>query len=200
MSMLRLPVGDNMRCRLLLGLAVNVASYSKPTVALIRSRRITRAISGSPLRNRVAASSSSACANAGSLSTRSTTVLFGVVMGLVLVPGRGASDERRLVDHVLPVGYFQIAAEALPCHGPRVGEEAAALQLRRVARRVEKLWQPGRAFLLVATEVAIARLPQRPVTVCCASRLQLDCVDESWVTTFLPDSGRLGQLAQGSES
>jgi len=34
--MLGLPVDDNMRCRLLLGLAVKAASCSKPIVALIR--------------------------------------------------------------------------------------------------------------------------------------------------------------------
>ena len=50
--MLGLPADDNMRCRLLLGLAVKVASCSKPIVALIRSRRIRRAVSGSPLRNK----------------------------------------------------------------------------------------------------------------------------------------------------
>ena len=65
LSMLGMPVGERMRCRLLLGLAVNVARCSKPIVALIRSRSSTRAISGSRLRNWVAASSRSACANAG---------------------------------------------------------------------------------------------------------------------------------------
>ena len=37
--MLGLPVGDNMRCKLLLGLAVMVASFSNPMVALTRSRK-----------------------------------------------------------------------------------------------------------------------------------------------------------------
>ncbi len=71
LSMLGLPADDNMRCRLLLGLAVKVDSCSKPIVALIRSRRIRRAVSGSPLRNKVAASSSSACVRARPARPRS---------------------------------------------------------------------------------------------------------------------------------
>ena len=74
LSMLGLPFGDSMRCKLLLGLWVSSARCSNPTVALTRSRRMRRAASGSPLRNSVAASSSSALANAGSRLTRSTTV------------------------------------------------------------------------------------------------------------------------------
>src|SRR6266851_10294140 len=74
LSMLGLPFLDSIRCRLLLGFAVSAAKASNPTVAFTRSRRIRRAISGSPLRNNVAASSSSALAKAGSRRTRSTTV------------------------------------------------------------------------------------------------------------------------------
>ena len=48
--MLGFPVGDNMRCRLLLGLAVSVASCSKPMVAFAKSRKISRAVSGKLLR------------------------------------------------------------------------------------------------------------------------------------------------------
>jgi hypothetical protein len=43
-------VDDNIRCKLLLGLAVSVASCSKPMVAFTKSRKISRAVSGSPLR------------------------------------------------------------------------------------------------------------------------------------------------------
>ena len=74
LSMLGLPAGDNMRCRLLLGLDVSAETCSKPIVALIRSRRIRRAVSGSPLRNSVAASSNKAWANAASRPTRAKTV------------------------------------------------------------------------------------------------------------------------------
>jgi hypothetical protein len=70
LSMLGLPVGDNMRCKLLLGLRVSVASCSKPMVAFTRSRKIRRAVSGSPFKNKVAASSSNACANDASACTR----------------------------------------------------------------------------------------------------------------------------------
>ena len=47
--MLGLPVGDSILCKLLLGLAVTVASCSNPIVAFTRSRNIKRAVSGSPL-------------------------------------------------------------------------------------------------------------------------------------------------------
>ena len=70
----RVPVAGSMRCRLFAGLSVIPARASKPTVALTRSRRSSRAASGSPLRNSVAASSKSARANFGSRRTRSTTV------------------------------------------------------------------------------------------------------------------------------
>lgn len=72
--MLGLPLGDNIRCKLLLGLSVSMAKCSNPTVALTRSRRIRRAVSGSPLKNKVAASSRSAFANSESRSMRSITV------------------------------------------------------------------------------------------------------------------------------
>ena len=74
LSMLGLPFEDSIRCRLLLGLCVSSARCSKPTVALTRSRKIRRAASGSPLRNSVAASSSSAFAKSGSRATRAATV------------------------------------------------------------------------------------------------------------------------------
>src|SRR5690606_29513277 len=74
LSMLGLPLADSMRCRLLAGFSVSVASCSKPTVAFTRSRSIMRAVSGSPFRNSVAASSSIARAKAGSRSTRAATV------------------------------------------------------------------------------------------------------------------------------
>ena len=66
LSMLGLPLSDNMRCKLLLGLSVSSAKRSKPRVAFTKSRRIRRAVSGSSLKKRVAASSSSAFANSGS--------------------------------------------------------------------------------------------------------------------------------------
>ena len=84
LSMLGLPVGDNIRCKLLLGLAVRVASCSKPMVALTRSRKISRAVSGSPLRNRVAASSSSACANHASFCTRWMTVSLEFLVNAIV--------------------------------------------------------------------------------------------------------------------
>src|SRR5882757_1165184 len=40
LSMLGLPLGESMRCRLLLGVAVIFANCSKPSVAFTRSRRI----------------------------------------------------------------------------------------------------------------------------------------------------------------
>ena len=57
--MLGLPFGDSILWRLLLGVAVTLANLSKPRVAFTRSRRMRRAVSGSPLRNSVAASSRS---------------------------------------------------------------------------------------------------------------------------------------------
>src|SRR6266851_4887850 len=72
--MLGLPFSESMRCRLLAGIAVAAASPSNPTVAFTRSRRMRRAVRGSPLRNSVAASSSIALAKAGSRCTRSTTL------------------------------------------------------------------------------------------------------------------------------
>ena len=60
--MLGFPCLESIRCRLLAGLAILSANPSKPIVALTRSRRISRASCGSPLRNSVAASSSSALA------------------------------------------------------------------------------------------------------------------------------------------
>src|SRR5450759_3943347 len=74
LSMLGFPLGESIRCRLLLGVSVTSASCSNPMVALTRSRRMRRAVSGPPLRNSVAASSRSALANCGSRATRSMTV------------------------------------------------------------------------------------------------------------------------------
>ncbi len=61
-------------------------SFSKPMVAFTRSRRMSRAVSGSPLRNRVAASSRSALANWGSRSTRSTTVCLKLRVSAIYLP------------------------------------------------------------------------------------------------------------------
>ncbi|MFB9075783.1 hypothetical protein ACFFX0_33385 [Citricoccus parietis] len=58
----------------MLGLLVSTASVSKPTEAFTRSRKMRRAVWGSPLRNSVAASSSMALAKAGSRAARSFTV------------------------------------------------------------------------------------------------------------------------------
>jgi hypothetical protein len=69
-----------------LGLAVSVASCSKPMVAFTKSRKISRAVSGSPLRNSVAASSSSACANEASLCTRWMTVSLKFLVNAILLP------------------------------------------------------------------------------------------------------------------
>ncbi len=85
LSMFGFPRGESIRCRLLLGLAVAAASASKPTVAFTRSRRMRRAISGSPLRKSVAASSSSALANAGSRWTRSTTVCLKSLVNATVI-------------------------------------------------------------------------------------------------------------------
>jgi hypothetical protein len=57
LSMLGLPVADNIRWRLFGGLPVVAANRSNPTVAFTSSRRVRRAVSGSPLRKRLAASS-----------------------------------------------------------------------------------------------------------------------------------------------
>src|SRR5450432_3270701 len=89
--MLGLPADDSMRCRLLLGFFVLRASVSKPTVALTRSRRIRRAVSGSPLRNSVAASSSMALAKAGSRCTRSTTVCLKSRLSAISSPSAFAA-------------------------------------------------------------------------------------------------------------
>src|SRR5437016_13736144 len=108
--MLGLPFSDNIRCRLLLGLSISAASCSNPMVALTRSRSRSRAVCGSPLRNRVAASSSNARANAGSRCTRATTVCLKSrvrAISLTFAPAR-------LVGHV--------AAE-------RLGEQAVETQL-----------------------------------------------------------------------
>src|SRR5574340_433049 len=61
---------------LLLGLCTSSANFSNPTVALTRSRKISLEVSGSPLRNSMTASSSSARANSGSRSTRATMVFL----------------------------------------------------------------------------------------------------------------------------
>ena len=53
LSMLGLPLGDSIRCKLFLGLCVSSANLSKPTVAFTKSLRISRAVSGSPLRKSV---------------------------------------------------------------------------------------------------------------------------------------------------
>src|SRR5450830_755534 len=53
---------------------MSCAKDSKPTVAFTKSRRINLAVSGSPSKNSVTASSSIACAKAGSFCTRATTV------------------------------------------------------------------------------------------------------------------------------
>jgi hypothetical protein len=53
--MVGLPDFDSIGCRLLAGLPISPASASKPTVALMRSRGISLADSGSPLTNRVMA-------------------------------------------------------------------------------------------------------------------------------------------------
>src|SRR5436305_1955678 len=74
LSILGLPFSDSIRWRLLLGRLVSAANASNPTDAFTRSRRISRAVSGSPLRNSVAASSRSALAKAGSRVARSFTV------------------------------------------------------------------------------------------------------------------------------
>lgn len=74
LSMLGLPFAESIRCKLFEGFPVAAASRSKPTVTFTRSRSVSLATSGSPLRKRVRASSRSAFANAGSRFTRSTTV------------------------------------------------------------------------------------------------------------------------------
>src|SRR5450759_4983496 len=84
--MLGFPLGDSMRCKLLLGFSVILASCSNPMVALTRSLRMSRAVSGSPLRNSVAASSRSALANWGSRSTRSITVCLKLRVNTICSP------------------------------------------------------------------------------------------------------------------
>jgi hypothetical protein len=67
---------ETIRCKLLLGLSVIVASCSNPILALTRSRRLNRAVPGSPFRNSVAASFSNACAKAGSRLDRKAAVQY----------------------------------------------------------------------------------------------------------------------------
>jgi hypothetical protein len=55
-------------------------------VAFTKSRKIRRVVSGSPLRNSVAASSSSACANDASLYTRWMTVSLKFLVNAILLP------------------------------------------------------------------------------------------------------------------
>lgn len=74
LSILGLPRSDSMRCKLLDGVPIARESPSKPIVALTSSRSIMRAVSLSPERKRLTASSSSARANSGSWLARSTTV------------------------------------------------------------------------------------------------------------------------------
>src|ERR1700690_768594 len=72
--MVGFPAGESMRCTLFEGFSTDCASCSKPIVAFTRSRRMSLAVSGSPFRNSVAASSSRALAKSGSCLTRATTV------------------------------------------------------------------------------------------------------------------------------
>lgn len=72
--MVGFPFADGIRCKLLLGLDVIAASFSKPIVPLTKSRRIRRAVAGSPLRNSEIASSRSAIANSGSWRSRCSIV------------------------------------------------------------------------------------------------------------------------------
>lgn len=74
--MLGLPFVESIRCKLFEGLPVALASCSNPTVTLTRSRSRSLAVSGSPFKKSVRASSKSALAKAGSRFTRSTTVLL----------------------------------------------------------------------------------------------------------------------------
>src|SRR5260370_39443677 len=96
-------------------MAVTFASRSKPKVAFTRSRRMRRAGSGSPLKNRVAASSRSALANAGSRSTRATTVFLKLRVSAMSIPfaffrliGRGLRGLAGLVFRVQYDGSIYI--------------------------------------------------------------------------------------------
>ena len=86
LSMLGLPRSDSIRWRLLLGVLVSTASASNPTEAFTRSRKIRRAACGSPFKNSVAASSSSALAKAGSRATRALTVSLKSRVSATLLP------------------------------------------------------------------------------------------------------------------
>ena len=86
LSILGLPFDESMRCRLLLGTSVSFDSCSNPNVALTRSRRITRAVSASPLMRSIVASSRSFFANVGSRSTRATTVSLKSRVSAIKLP------------------------------------------------------------------------------------------------------------------
>lgn len=103
LSMLGLPFSASIRCRLLLGRLVSVASSSKPIEALTRSRRISRATCGSPLRKAVAASSSMALAKAGSRAARSFTV--SLESRVSAISSLRSFSDRRLVGAVLAHQY-----------------------------------------------------------------------------------------------
>src|SRR5207247_4588197 len=75
-SVLGLPRGANIRCRLLLGFLIAAASSSKPSVALTRSRRMALPAAVSPLRNALIASVRSASRKRGSRCARAATVFL----------------------------------------------------------------------------------------------------------------------------